>query len=422
MKTQQTKYIITLTILGFLLSSCANSRVVGIEVTTTPTDFASSNSTPSPTDFTDSYFTPSPTNIPSSNLTPTHPWPTEAWEYASPESQGMDSNILVEMLKSIEDEGIGIDALMVVRNGFVVLDTTVFPFSTFPDARHEVYSCTKSVVSILIGIAIDEGYIEDVDRPVISFFPEKTLANMDTRKEAMTLEHLLTMTTGLNCRDSYLYRWEGMYQMRSSPDWVQFVLDLPMVEEPGFHFEYCSGASFLLSAILQETTGMDAFQFAKEHLFSPLGISDIRWPSNPRGISIGYSDLELRPEDMAKIGYLYLKDGVWNGEQIVSSAWVRDSTRKHISATLQEGYGYQWWVDESGIYMALGYGGQYIIVVPEEDLVAVFVSDLAETDFFIPDQFLHRYILPSIKSSEPLPEDPRATTLLELYRQALQEQ
>jgi CubicO group peptidase (beta-lactamase class C family) len=334
----------------------------------------------------------------------------------------MDSSMLVEMLKSIEDEEIDIDALVVVRNGYVVLDATVFPFSTFPDAGHDVYSCTKSVVSILIGIAIDEGYIEDVKQPLISFFPDKSVANMDARKEAMTLEHLLTMTTGLNCRDSYLYRWDGMFQMRSSPDWVQFVLDLPMVVEPGSHFEYCNGASFLLSAILQETTGVDAFQFAKEHLFNPLGISDIRWSSNPRGISIGYSDLELRPEDMAKIGYLYLNEGVWNGEQIVSSAWVQNSTRKYISASLQEGYGYQWWIDESGIYMALGYGGQYIIVVPEEDLVVVFVSDLAEADFFVPDQFLHRYILPSIKSSEPLPEDPRATTLLELYRQALKEQ
>jgi CubicO group peptidase (beta-lactamase class C family) len=199
------------------------------------------------------------------------------------------------------------------------------------------------------------------------------------------------------------------------------MLDLPMVEEPGSYFEYCNGASFLLSAILQEATGLSAFEFAQEHLFSPLGISDVLWPSNPQGISIGYSDLELRPKDMAKIGYLFQNDGVWDGEQIVPSAWVRDSTRKYISATLQEGYGYQWWIDVSGIYMALGYGGQYIVVVPEENLVVVFVGDLAEDDFYIPDQFLHTYILPSIKSSEPLPEDPRATTLIRLYRLALQD-
>jgi CubicO group peptidase (beta-lactamase class C family) len=333
----------------------------------------------------------------------------------------MDSNVMVEMLKSIENEGTDIEALVVVRNGSVVLDATVFPFSITPDARHRLFSCTKSVVSILIGIAIDEGYIEGVDQPILSFFPEIFVANLDTRKEAMTLEHLLTMTAGLNCRDSYLYRWDGLQQMWASPDWVQFMLDLPMAGEPGSYFEYCNGGSFLLSAILQEATGVNALQFAKEHLFKPLGITDVQWPSNPRGISIGYSDLELLPEDMAKIGYLYLNDGVWDGEQIVPSAWVQASTRKYISATLQEGYGYQWWIDVSGVYMALGYGGQYIIVAPEEDLVVVFVSDLAEADFYVPDQFLHRYILPSIKSSEPLPEDPRATTLLRLYQQALQE-
>ena len=397
MKKFQFKHILLLTFATIFLAGCVSPRIIKIEVTATPAHLSSSNPTPTP------------------------PWPTEAWGHASPESQGMDSNVLVEMLKSIENEGIEIEALVVVRNGSVVLDAVVFPFSIFPDARHNVYSCTKSVVSILIGIAIEEGYIEGINQPVINFFPEKSAANMDDRKEDMTLEHLLTMTAGLNCRDSYLYRWDGLQLMRSSPDWVQFMLDLPMVENPGSNFEYCNGGSFLLSAILQEATGVNAFQFATEHLFKPLGISDVRWPSNPQGISIGYSDLELRPEDMAKIGFLYLNDGVWDGEQIVPSAWVHDSTQKYISATLQEGYGYQWWIDTSGIYMALGYGGQYIIVVPEEDLVVVFVSDLAEADFYVPDQFLHRYILPSIISSEPLPEDPRATTLLRLYRQALQD-
>ena len=346
MKIHRTKHILLLAFASLFLTSCVSPRVIRLEVTATPAS------------------TTIPTLL-------SAPWPTEAWEHASPESQGMDSNVLVEMLKSIENEEIGIEALVVVRNGVVVLDATVFPFSIFPDARHNVYSCTKSVLSILIGIAIDEGYIEGVNQPVLTFFPEKSVANIDAHKEAMTLEHLLSMTAGLNCRDSYLYRWDGLYQMRSSPDWAQFMLDLPMVEEPGSYFEYCNGASFLLSAILQEATGVSAFEFAQEHLFTPLGISDVVWESNPQGITIGYSDLQLRPGDMAKIGYLYLNDGVWDGEQIVPSAWVRDSTRKYISATLQEGYGYQWWVDVSGSYMALGYGGQSIQIFPKFDLIIV---------------------------------------------------
>jgi CubicO group peptidase (beta-lactamase class C family) len=397
MKSEHLKHIIILTMVGFLLAGCADQIIITVEVTATP----------------------APTAIPAS--TPALLWPTDEWQTASPESQGMDSNVLVELLKSIENGEIDIDALVVVRNGYVVLDATVFPFSIFPDARHDVLSCTKSVISILIGIAIDKGYIEGVDQPVLSFFPEASVANLDARKENMTLEHLLTMTTGFDCKDSYLYGWDGLYLMRASSDWVQFMLDLPMARDPGSYFEYCNGASFLLSAILQEATGVSAFEFAQEHLFAPLGISDVVWESNPQGISIGYSDLQLRPKDMAKIGYLYLNDGVWDGEQIVASKWVQVSTQKHIPGTLQEWYGYQWWVDESGIYMALGYGGQYIIVVPEENLVVVFVSDLAEEDFYIPDQFLHRYILPSIKSSDPLPEDARATTLLRLYRLALQD-
>ncbi len=351
--------------------------------------------------------------------TPAEATQEQVWQSSSPEAQGMDSNVLVELLKSIENLSIDVHGLVVARNGSVVLEASVFPFSIYPDSRHNVYSCTKSVISILIGIAIDKGYIEGVDEPILNFFPERSVANLDARKESMTLEHLLTMATGLDCRDSYLYSWEGLHQMRSSSDWAQYVLDLPMVEDPGTRFEYCNGSSMLLSAILQQTTGVSAFEFAMRHLFSPLGINNVVWPSNSQAISIGYSELELRPEDMAKIGHLYLSGGVWDGERIVSMEWVQVSTRKYIGATLQEGYGYQWWVDDSGIFMGLGYGGQYLIVAPEEDLVVVFVSDLDEQDFYVPEQLFNRFILPSIKSDEPLPEDPRAATLLGLYKQAL---
>jgi len=164
----------------------------------------------------------------------------------------------------------------------------------------------------------------------------------------MTLEHVLTMATGLKCQDSYLYRWRGLRQVERSEDWVQFMLDLPMAEEPGTRFEYCNGASFLLSAIIQETTGMSALEFANEHLFGPLGIIDVTWSSNPQGITIGYSGLRMTPHDMAKIGYLYLNEGQWDGEQVVPAKWVKASTREHISATLEDGYGYQWWKGPGG--------------------------------------------------------------------------
>jgi CubicO group peptidase (beta-lactamase class C family) len=329
----------------------------------------------------------------------------------------MGSEMLADMLSAIRDGGYEIHGVVVVRHGYLVVDAYLHPFA--PDSRHVIRSCTKSIVSALVGIAIDERYIEGVDQPVLDFFPQRSVANLDANKEAMTLEHLLTMTSGLNCQDSYLYRWTGMMDMRGSDDWVQFVLDLPMREEPGTRFEYCNGASFLLSAIIQETTGMSALAFAEEHLFGPLGISDVDWPSNPQGISIGYSELRMIPHDMAKIGYLYLNEGLWDGEEVVPSAWVEASTRKHVAATLQDGYGYQWWVDSSGVYMALGYGGQFILVVPEKDMVVVFTSDLEESDFYVPQRLLNDFIIPAAESSTPLPENPEGVAMLESLIEAL---
>ena len=325
-------------------------------------------------------------------------WPTDGWQTSTPEEQGMDSEKLADMLTFIQDEDYNIDSVTIVRNGYLVTDANFYPFQ--PDSKHIIHSCTKSVVSALIGIAIEQGYIENEQVPVLDLFPERTVANLTAEKEAMTLEDVLNMATGLDCQDSYLYRWRGLNEMRQSQDWVQYVLDLPMAEEPGKKFEYCNGASFLLSAIIQETTGMTAFEFAEENLFSPLGISDVIWPTNPQGISIGWGELSMRPHDMAKIGYLFLNDGWWQDEQVVPVSWVEASTRKHISSrTLEDGYGYQWWVNDSGMFMALGYRGQYIVVVPEEELVVVFTSDLDDSSFFVPRDLITDYILPAVKTN-----------------------
>jgi CubicO group peptidase (beta-lactamase class C family) len=329
----------------------------------------------------------------------------------------MDSELLAEMFETIQKQDYAIDSVIVVRNGYLVADVAVAPFR--PKSRHVINSCTKSIVSALIGIAIDQGYIESVQQPVLDFFPGRTIVHLDADKEAMTLEHLLTMSTGLECRDSYLYRWQGIEQMRRHDDWVQFMLDLPMADPPGSRFEYCNGASFLLSAIIQETTGVSALAFAKEHLFAPLGITDVDWSVNPQGISLGWAGIRMPALDMAKIGYLYLNEGQWAGEQIIPATWVERSTRKHISATLQDGYGYQWWVTDEGIYMALGYAGQFIFVVPEYELVVAFASDLEENDFYVPQILLDEYIIPAAKSATPLPANSNGTALLKARIEAL---
>jgi CubicO group peptidase (beta-lactamase class C family) len=329
----------------------------------------------------------------------------------------MDSQPLAEMFETIREREYAIDSVTVVRNGIIVADATVYPFE--PGSRHIIHSCTKSIVSALIGIALDQGYLDGLDQPILDIFPGLSVSHRDADKQAITLEHLLIMASGLECRDSYLYRWRGLQEMRQSDDWVQFVLDLPMAQPPGTRLEYCNGGSFLLSAIIQETTGVSAAEFARKHLFEPLGIQEVEWPANPQGISIGWGELHMRPRDMAKIGYLYLNEGRWDGEQVVPADWVRASTRKHISGTLQEGYGYQWWVTSDGPYMALGYAGQYIVVVPEHELVAVFTSDLAEEDFYIPQELLNAFVIPAVKSSVPLPANPEGVARLDAASDAL---
>lgn len=329
----------------------------------------------------------------------------DGWAIAAPEEQGMDSEVLAAMLAEVEEQSYAIDSVTVIRNGYQVLDASVYPYST--SEQHIIHSCTKSIVSALIGIAIAEGHIASVDIPVLALFPDRDVANVDQRKEQMTLEHLLTMTSGLDCQDSYLYRWAGLNQMRASTDWVQHVLDLPMAAPPGTRFEYCNGASFLLSAIISEKTGVNAQDFADQHLFGPLGITDVTWPTNPAGINIGWGELRMLPQDMAKIGFLYLNKGVWNGEQVVPAEFVAASTREYIPATLEDGYGYQWWVSDAGYYLALGYAGQFIYVVPEKDLVAVFTSDLEERDFYTPQNLLDEYIIPAAVAAGPLPANPQ---------------
>ena len=348
----------------------------------------------------------SPSATLSFSATPQY-WPTEGWRTSTPEEQGMDSEMLVAMMGAFQSKQLSynIDSITIIRNGFMVFDTTFYPFQ--PNEKHIVHSCTKSIVSALIGIAIELGYIKSVRQPVLDLFPERAVVNLTPEKEAMTLEDVLTMATGLDCRDSYLHNWRDISKLRQSEDWVQHVLDMPMAEEPGTRFEYCNSASFLLSAIIQETTGTNTLEFARENLFAPLGITDVTWPSNPQGITIGWGELRLLPHDMAKIGYLYLNEGMWDGKQVIPSDWVKTSTSKHISAnTLEDGYGYQWWVDDSGIYMALGYAGQYIVVIPEKEMVAVFTGDLQDRNFFIPRFLVDDIIVPAAISETPLPPNP----------------
>ncbi len=324
-------------------------------------------------------------------------FPASEWRVSSPDEQGVDAKMLNQMLEEIEQQDWNVDNITIIRHGYKIFDESLGSYQ--PDELHLLYSCTKSVVSTLVGIAVEQGHISSVDVSLTDLFPNREIQNLDSHKKKMTLEHLLSMTSGFECRDSYLYGWEGLNEMMRSDDWVQHVLDLPMIYTPGTHFEYCNGVSNLLSAIIQENTGMHTEAFAEDYLFGPLGIEEYFWEEDPAGIPLGFSELYLKPSDMARIGYLFLQEGEWNSEEIVSSEWVTNATTEWIDATLQDGYGYQWWIDDAGYYMALGYRGQFIFVLPQYDMVAVFVSDAEVGDFEAPEYLLINYIIPAAASN-----------------------
>jgi CubicO group peptidase (beta-lactamase class C family) len=265
-----------------------------------------------------------------------------------------------------------------------------------------------------MGIAIGEGHIEGVDAKVADFFPDHRDWQSDPLKREITIEHLLTMTSGLDWPESsvsYSSARNIMRQMMRSPDWVEFVLDRPMAAAPGTTFNYSSGGSHLLSAIIAEATGVRTISFAREYLFEPLDIAPGSWTSDPQGIAFGAGGVRLTPRDMAKLGQLYLQGGAWGGEQIVPAEWVEASVARQVGAHgAASYYGYQWWVRGSGIYAAHGYRGQRIFVVPHLEMVVVFTADVAGN---APSVLLSSFIVPAARSPEPLPENPEGVAKLE---------
>lgn len=355
-------------------------------------------------------------SLPADDVTTTHTavaaqpardvWPTDGWPVATPEEQGMDSTVLAEFVEELAAVR-RIDGVTVVRHGHVVLDVAVYPFPA--GGRHNVASVTKSVTATLIGIAIHQGLLRGVDVPVVEVLGGVAPATVDELKSSMTVEHLLTMASGLECRDSYLYQWEGMREMESSTDWSAHVLALPMSEAPGARFEYCNGASLLLSRIISEVAGKPASEYAADVLFGPLGIGKPDWLASPQGVTLGYSDLKLTAHDMAKIGYLYLRGGEWDGDRLLSPDFVGAATSPQIAPGREaDGYGYQWWVDDDGLAMARGFGGQYVMVIPSHDLVVAFISNLAASEVNTPEVLLAHTLLGAVVADGPLSPNPTA--------------
>jgi CubicO group peptidase (beta-lactamase class C family) len=333
-------------------------------------------------------------------------WPTQGWHSATPEQEGIDSAKLAEGLLAIGRQNLNLHSLLLVRNGQVVVDANFYPYDG--KAVHDVASVTKSVMTTLIAIAADQGKLE-LDAPMVSFFPDRTIANRDARKERITVRHLASMANGLE--SMCLANDEGTLRaMQESPDWVQFALDRKMTYEPGTHFCYDSPGMHLLSAILQQATGMTALDFARQNLFAPLGIDEVIWPMDAQGFNHGWGDLHLHPRDMAKIGYLWLNHGLWDGKQIVSRAWVDESVKTQMTTSGDDDYGYGWWImtGEEGVYAAIGRGGQRIQVWPAWQLILVMTGGGVEIDDIEP------FVAPAlVDTSKPLAANPTGVAQLD---------
>ncbi|MBI1853443.1 MAG: serine hydrolase [Planctomycetes bacterium] len=345
------------------------------------------------------------------------PPPGEDWPRCGFAEAGLDAAPVNELVSEIEAGKYHfVDGISIVRHGALVFDrdfahdyATIYagrdastgPYNYFSAEWHPYYhgtslhtmqSVTKSVTSAALGIAVGRGEIPSVDAPVLHYFGER-VQNVDERKRRLTLRHLLTMTAGLDW-DEISVPYEDpsnvCTRMEASADWVAFTIDRPMIAEPGTTFAYSSGVSQLLSKIALAATGRTIDEYARDHLFAPLGIREFHWKRAPGGLPDTEGGLYLRRLDLANIGQLFLYGGRWHGAEIVPKAWVDASVAPSVSAEAvwpTAMYGYQWWLPLTDAargrraWMASGYGGQSLLVFPDIDLVIAVTSwNIAEYD------------------------------------------
>jgi CubicO group peptidase (beta-lactamase class C family) len=341
-------------------------------------------------------------------------WPTHGWAKAAPASVGLDEKPLAALDSDLASGKYPlVDSFAVFRCGSDVFERTYAhdygtiyakeaktrgplnarltgPYNYFDPAWHPYYhgsdlhtmqSVSKTTSSVIVGIAVTRGdFKASLDTPLLKYFDGARVKNVDERKRRITLRHVLTMTTGLDWNEEVAYDdpKNDADLMEATDDWVQYVIDRPMAQEPGKVFNYSSGGSELLAYIFQKETGQDIETYGEKYLFAPLGM-DHYWKRSPLGVVDTEGGLFLRTTDLAKIGYLYLHNGMWDGEQIVSKEWVKESVTAFIEAEEDFKYGYKWWLlprtnRQGYVWMARGFGGQRLMVFPEEEMIAVFTG------------------------------------------------
>jgi CubicO group peptidase (beta-lactamase class C family) len=336
-------------------------------------------------------------------------WPTRQWQTSAPEEQGMDSAALARLV----DFGttLSLDSLLIARHGKIVLDAYYAPYGA--EIPHAINSATKAVIGTLTAIATQDGLLDSADHRLLDFYADRSIANVDERKHAITLQSLLDMTSGIDWREPLTGRPDSVIDMERSQDWIKFILDRPMAAAPGDVFNYDSGNPHLLSAILTKLTGMSAADYAKAKLFGPLGIgSTWNWRQDPQGVSIGGYGLSMQPRDMAKLGYLYLRHGQWEDKPLVPPAWLDKVSHATLNMNLPfepelRYSNFFWALPKKQFYMANGYHCQLIMVFSKLDIVAVTTARN-----FCPVSRLADTIAGAVKSDAALPQNPAGAELL----------
>jgi CubicO group peptidase (beta-lactamase class C family) len=348
------------------------------------------------------------------NSAPSGKWPT-----ASATSLGLNRAVLDSLDTEISAGKYGyVDRMLVIRHGKVAIDKVYAhdyvkaygdsatvngalnstditgPYNYYLPWWHPYYrrgdlhtlqSVTKTVTSVIIGVAVTRGDFASIDAPVLRYFDTTKVANIDDRKRRMTVRHLLTMSGGFDWNENlpYIDPKNTATALEASPDWVAFTINRPMMREPGTQFNYSSGESVLLAQVFRQATGRDVEEYAAEHLFAPLGITHWYWKRTPSGSLDTEGGLYLEAGDLARIWYLFTQGGMWNGTRVVSADWVHQSVSPAFAtgtAPTAAKYGLKWWLHQDPLdpakflWAGSGFGGQFPVAFPDLDMVVVFNS------------------------------------------------
>jgi len=302
----------------------------------------------------------------------------DGWMPSTPAAEGVDAAGLQAAFDAIGDDRYGdVDSMLVIRHGRLVAEGYFHGYAR--DTLHDLRSSGKSFTSALTGIAVDGGLL-GVDDRLSDLLPLEGYANVDDRKRAIRIRDLLNMESGLECNDWVSSSAGNEERMYHTSDWIKFILDLPMVQQPGVSSAYCTGGVVVLGHVISQRAGMGLDSFAEAQLFGPLGIRDVEWRRSPDGRATGGGGLKLRPRDAAKLGQMYLSGGTWNGVRVVPAAWVEESQRI-VTRLGANDYGFLWWkrsfahrTGDVASFFTSGNGGNFIFVIPALDLVAVFTG------------------------------------------------